>query len=65
MINNMKIIRLTRFAEEISVYCAGCKKHLRGLELGYGTYGVSHGLCPECEQKQMDEIERLLGPEIV
>lgn len=41
----------------LRVTCCVCGKYL-GSKDGRGVSGVSHGLCPECYEKQVAEIDR-------
>jgi len=38
----------------IEIICAWCGRHL-GQKDGAGSSGVSHGVCPECYQKLMED----------
>jgi len=40
---------------QIVVICAWCGKGL-GTKPGLGQSGVSHGICPECEQKHFPKV---------
>ena len=40
---------------QIVVICAWCGK-VQGTKPGLGQSGVSHGICPECEQKHLPEV---------
>ena len=51
----MKIIKISQEDEVIPAYCAWCKKHLRGEDVGYNNPGVSHGICPDCFKKMYEE----------
>ena len=42
---------------KIEIRCAWCQKHL-GTKDGKGTKGISHGICPECREKVLKEIDR-------
>ena len=50
----MKIYSLQKIYE-IPTYCAWCKKHMGGEDVGIDAEGVSHGICPECAKKVMQE----------
>jgi len=38
-----------KVTEPAPVYCAWCRKHLSGPEVGYLDARVSHGICPSCK----------------
>ena len=38
------------------VFCAWCGKAL-GTKDGEGVAGVSHGICPDCARRFLDELE--------
>ena len=42
----------------LTVICAWCGKSM-GTKEGHGVEGVSHGICKECFDKQIEEIEKL------
>ena len=42
----------------IITICMCCKKHL-GTKDGKGQYGISHGLCEECEKEMMQDLEEI------
>jgi len=44
-------------ADEVPTYCAWCKKHMKGEDIGYSE--GSHGMCPECLEKMMSEVEAI------
>ena len=46
----------SRDGRGVVVECAWCGKHL-GFRQGFGTSGISHGMCPECSRKFMSEYE--------
>ena len=56
-------LNIDDMVKNIPVVCAWCNKiyHIKewAVEIGKPT-GVSHGMCPGCEKKQQEELERLL-----
>ena len=51
-------MRIYKIAEDIiPTYCAWCKKHMKGKDVGIGSSGVSHGICPECYRKMMGSLD--------
>ena len=36
--------------------CAWCKKDMEDTE--HEGEGVTHGICPDCEKKELEEIEK-------
>jgi len=43
-------------ASLMPIYCAWCKKHLKGLDAGYDVPGNSHGICDECDKAVREEM---------
>ena len=54
----MKIYRIAQdgTVQELSVYCAWCKKHISGPQIEY--IKASHGICPECKANVMKELDK-------
>ncbi|OGV51962.1 MAG: hypothetical protein A2X49_08835 [Lentisphaerae bacterium GWF2_52_8] len=55
-----KIERMTRNVQTIPLVCSWCKKIYRLEKHEYEhnkMTGVSHGICPECLQKQDDLLK--------
>jgi hypothetical protein len=48
----MKIFKVSSI---ISTYCAWCKKHMNGKELGVNHPSVSHGICKKCKNDYFKE----------
>lgn len=44
--------KLYRRRTTIDVWCAWCKEFMHTID-GQGQYGDSHGICPECSEKQL------------
>jgi len=43
--------------EPLSVYCAWCKKLMRGDDIGYYNEKSSHGICNQCFKSYIGEDE--------
>ena len=57
-----KELNMDQMAKTIPIVCSWCDKvyHLKEWQVDKGSRtGVSHGMCPECEQKQTDELRKL------
>lgn len=53
-----KAFKLTkRYKKEISVYCAWCKKHMKGPCVGYKGANISHSICEQCKLEIEREID--------
>lgn len=50
-------MRIYKLSEVLPVYCAWCKRHMRGPEPGYNDPSVSHGLCPECAKREFNKMD--------
>lgn len=44
----------------IAVYCAWCKKRMKGCPVGYYTPYVSHGICHDCLEDVKDDLKNEL-----
>ena len=55
---NGLIMRIFRYIRSTStpVYCAWCRKHLKGPDPGYDASGTSHGICDECDKEVRKEL---------
>jgi sulfur relay (sulfurtransferase) complex TusBCD TusD component (DsrE family) len=42
----------------IITICMCCRKRI-GIKDGKGQYGISHGLCKQCEKKMMQDLEEM------
>jgi hypothetical protein len=42
--------------KKVWIICAWCKKRMRQVEVPVDFQGVSHGICPECYRKQLEEL---------
>ena len=40
----------------LSVYCATCGADM-GVKPGYGTHGISHGICDPCFDQAMRDLD--------
>ena len=57
-----EIIDVSKLTRTIPVACSWCNKiyHLKHWQIEEGRRsGISHGMCPDCEKKQVKELERL------
>ena len=57
-----KELNIDQMSKTIPIVCSWCNKvyHLKEWQVDKGIRtGVSHGMCPECEQKQTDELRKL------
>jgi hypothetical protein len=60
-----KIMKIFKISEEneFPLYCAWCKKHIRGLKPGYDTPKVSHGICEECSKIVHEKLDGIIPDE--
>ena len=57
-----KELNIDAMSKSIPIVCSWCNKiyHLKQWQINKGQRtGVSHGMCPECERKQQDELRKL------
>lgn len=57
-----KELNIDQMSKTIPIVCSWCNKiyHLKEWQVEKGNRtGVSHGMCPDCEQKQTDELRKL------
>jgi hypothetical protein len=54
---------MDEFMKTIPVICSWCNQiyHIKQWNVDSGKpTGVSHGMCPECEEKQQKELEQFI-----
>lgn len=57
-----KVMNVDERAKTIPIVCSWCDKiyHMKQWQVDGGKRtGISHGMCPECEKKQQEELEKL------
>jgi hypothetical protein len=57
-----KELNIDEMSKTIPIVCSWCNKiyHLKEWQVEKGRRtGVSHGMCPECERKQQEELRKL------
>ena len=57
-----RVIDIDAVAKTIPVVCSWCNKiyHIKQWQVDKGKRtGASHGMCPECEKKQLEELDKL------
>jgi hypothetical protein len=47
-------MKIYKISEVLALYCAWCKKLIKGKDVGYDNENVSHGICQKC----LERIER-------
>lgn len=60
--NTTQELNMDDLVKTIPVICSWCNKiyHLKEWQVDKGQQtGVSHGMCPECEIKQKEELRKL------
>ena len=60
--SNTQELNMDELMKTIPVICSWCNKiyHLKEWQVDKGQEtGASHGMCPDCEQKQADELNKL------
>jgi len=56
------VFNVDEMAKTIPVACSWCGKiyHLKKWQIEKGhRSGISHGICPECEKKQIEELKKM------
>ncbi|NOY74450.1 MAG: hypothetical protein GXP32_01495 [Kiritimatiellaeota bacterium] len=62
VLKKTKEFNIDQMSKTIPIVCSWCNKiyHLKEWQVEKGRRtGVSHGMCPECEQKQKEELRKL------
>ena len=60
--NMTQELNMDDLVKTIPVICSWCNKiyHIKQWQVDKGTQtGASHGMCPECELKQLEELKQL------
>ena len=47
-----------RELNKIITICMHCSEYI-GIKDGKGEYGISHGLCEQCEKKMIQDLEEI------
>ena len=60
--NRTQQLDIDDLVKSIPVICSWCNKiyHIKQWEVENGKRtGASHGMCPDCEKKQLEELRKL------